>query len=93
MPTVYVGARIERNLARKLDALVAGGKGKNRSEVIREAIREYVSTYTGEPTLKGLERRMREIDMRLKRVEDVLIDTGGLEILSMIKERKGKNIP
>ena len=89
MPTVYVGARIDHNLANKLDALVSGGKGENRSAVIREAINEYVSTYTGEPTLKGLERRTHEIDMRLKRVEDILLEAGGHELLSMIRERKG----
>ena len=89
MPTVYVGARIDHNLARKLDALVQGGKGKNRSAVIRDALTEYVATYTGDPTLKGLERRIHEIDVRLKRVEDILLDAGGRELLSVIRERKG----
>ena len=89
MPTVYVGARIDRTLAKKLDALVQGGKGKNRSAVIRDAINEYVSTYTGEATLKGLERRIHEIDVRLKGVEDILLEAGGHELLSIIRERKG----
>ena len=89
MPTVYVGARIDHALAKKLDALVQGGKGKTRSAVIRDAINEYVATYTGEPTLKGLERRIHEIDVRLKGVEDVLLEAGGRELLSKIRERKG----
>ena len=89
MPTVYVGARIDHALAKKLDDLVQGGKGETRSAVIREAINEYVATYTGEPTLKGLERRIHEIDVRLKGVEDVLLEAGGHELLSKIRERKG----
>jgi len=77
MPTVYVGARINRELAKRLDDLVSGGKGKNRSVIIREALNEYVSAYTGEPTLKGLETRIKAIELRLTKVEDALIKAGG----------------
>jgi len=77
MPTVYVGARIDRDLAKTLDDLVSGGKGKNRSAIIREALNDYVSSYTGEPTLRGLETRIKAIEIRLSKVEDALIKAGG----------------
>ena len=77
MPTVYVGARIDRELAKRLDDLVSGGKGKNRSAIIREALNDYASAYTGEPTLRGLETRIKAIELRLSKVEDALIKAGG----------------
>jgi len=77
MPTVYVGARIDRKLVKWLDDLVLGGKGKNRSAIIREALKDYVSAYTGEPTFRGLETRIKAIELRLSKVEDVLIKAGG----------------
>jgi len=53
---------------------IASGKGeKYLSNVIREALTEYVSSYTGEPTLKGLERRINEIEIRLRKIEDNLM--------------------
>lgn len=54
------------------------GKGeKYLSNVIREALTEYISAYTGEPTLKGLERRINEIEIRLKKIEDILLKDVG----------------
>jgi len=77
MPSVYVGARIDRELVKWLDDLVSGGKGKNRSAIIREALKDYVSAYTGETTLRGLEIRIKAIELRLSKIEDALIKTGG----------------
>lgn len=54
---------------------IASGKGeKYLSNVVREALKEYINSYTGEPTLRGLQRRINEIDARLKKIESSLID-------------------
>jgi hypothetical protein len=53
---------------------IASGRGeKYLSSIIREALTEYISAYTGDPTLRALQRRIDEIDVRLKRIEDGLI--------------------
>jgi metal-responsive CopG/Arc/MetJ family transcriptional regulator len=59
IPTVYVGARIDSELAKKLDDLVSGGKGKNRSAVIWEALNDYVSAYTANPPSGDLRQGLR----------------------------------
>jgi len=59
---------------------IASGRGeKYLSAIIREALTEYVSAYTGDPTLRGLQRRINEIDARLKRMEDELTKNGKLK--------------
>jgi metal-responsive CopG/Arc/MetJ family transcriptional regulator len=73
MPTVLVNVRVDSKVVETLKA-IASGKGENYlSNVIREALTEYISAYTGEPTLKGLRRRINEIDTRLARIEDGLL--------------------
>jgi len=53
---------------------IASGRGeKYLSAIIREALTEYISTYTGEPTLQGLQRRVSEIEGRLRKIEDTLM--------------------
>lgn len=73
MPTVLINVRVDSKVVETLKA-IASGKGEiYLSKVIREALTEYISTYTGELTLKGLQRRINEIDTRLARVEDGLL--------------------
>jgi len=59
-------------------ARIALTSGKKKSELYREAIKAFLSEYGGEPTLLGLQRRIKEIDLRLAKVEDALIKAGAL---------------
>jgi len=53
---------------------IAFGKGeKYLSNVIREAITEYISSYTGEFTLRRLQKMVNELDTRLRRIEDRIL--------------------
>jgi len=70
MPTILINVRVDSKIVETLKAIASGKGEKYLSNVIREALREYISAYTGEPTLKGLERRINEIDYRLRKVED-----------------------
>lgn len=74
MPTVLINVRVDSKVAENLKAIAAGKGEKYLSNVIREALIEYISSYTGEPTLKGLERRINEIEIRLKKIEDSIDD-------------------
>ena len=73
MPTVLVNVRVDSKVVESLKAIASGKGEKHLSNVIREALIEYISTYTGEPTLKGLQRRINEIDTRLARIADGLL--------------------
>jgi len=73
MPTVLVNVRVDSKIVETLKAIASGKGEKYLSNVIREALTEYINAYTGEPTLKGLERRINDIDSRLTRIEDCLI--------------------
>jgi uncharacterized protein (DUF4415 family) len=73
MPTVLINVRVDSKVVENLKAIASGKGEKYLSNVIREALTEYISTYTGEPTLKGLQRRINEIDIRLRKIEDRLI--------------------
>jgi hypothetical protein len=76
MPTVLVNVRVDNRVVETLKAIASGKGEKYLSNVIREALAEYISAYTGEPTLKGLQNRINEIDTRLSRIEDSLIRKG-----------------
>jgi len=73
MPTVLVSIRVDSKVVETLRTIASGKGEKYLSNVIREALTEYVSSYTGEPTLKGLERRINEIEIRLRKIEDNLM--------------------
>jgi len=72
VPTVLVNVRIDSKTLEILKTIASGRGEKYLSAVIREAITEYISAYTGETTVRGLQRRINEIDARLKKVEDEL---------------------
>jgi len=72
VPTVLVNVRIDSKTLEILKTIASGRGEKYLSTIIREALTEYVSTYTGDPTLRGLQRRVNEMDTRLKKVEDEL---------------------
>jgi metal-responsive CopG/Arc/MetJ family transcriptional regulator len=72
MPTVLVNVRVDSKVVEALKTIASGKGEKYLSNVIREALKDYISTYTGEPTLRGLQRRINEIDLRLRRIEDKL---------------------
>ena len=78
MPTVLVNVRIDSKTLEILKTIASGRGEKYLSAVIREALAEYVSAYTGDPTLRGLQRRISEIDTRLKKVEDELAKNDGV---------------
>jgi metal-responsive CopG/Arc/MetJ family transcriptional regulator len=74
MTTVLVNVRVDSKVVETLKAIASGKGEKYLSNVIREAITEYISTYTGEPTLRGLQRRVSEIEGRLRKIEDIIIE-------------------
>jgi hypothetical protein len=72
MPTVLINVRVDSKILAILKE-IASGKGENcLSNVVREAINEYICSYTGELTLKGLQYRINDIDIRLRKIEDTL---------------------
>lgn len=73
MPTVLINVRLDSKIIETLKTIASGKKEKYLSTIIREAITEYIRTYTGEPTLKGLHTRISEIEIRLRKIEDTLI--------------------
>jgi uncharacterized protein YPO0396 len=73
MPTILINVRVDSKIVEKLKVIASGKGEKYLSNIIREALTEYISAYTGEPTLKGLQRRINEIDVRLRKIEDRLI--------------------
>ena len=79
MPTVLVNVRIDSKTLEILKTIASGRGEKYLSAIIREALTEYVSAYTGDPTLRGLQRRINEIEARLKKVEDELTKHGKVE--------------
>jgi predicted transcriptional regulator len=75
MPTVLVNVRVDSKVVETLKAIASGKGERYLSNIIREALTEYISAYTGEPTLKGLQRRINEIDARLTKIEDGLLQS------------------
>jgi len=73
LPKVLINVRVDRRALKTLKEIASGKGERHLSNVVREAIREYIASYTGEPTLKELERRISEIDKRLRRLEDVFL--------------------
>lgn len=71
MPKVLINVRVDRRVLKTLKEIASGKGERHLSNVVREAIREYIASYTGEQTLKELERRINEIDKRLRRLEDI----------------------
>jgi len=73
VPTVLVNVRVDSKTLETLKTIASGRGEKYLSAIIREALTEYISTYTGEPTLQGLQRRVSEIEGRLRKIEDTLM--------------------
>jgi hypothetical protein len=73
MPTVLINVRLDSRIVETLKTIASGKREKYLSNIIREAIAEYIKAYTGEPTLRGLQSRISEIDLRLRRLEDKLV--------------------
>jgi len=72
MPTVLINVRLDSKMVETLKTIASGKREKYLSNVIREAITEYIRAYTGEPTLRGLQTRISEIEIRLRKIEDML---------------------
>ena len=72
MPTVLINVRVDSKTLAILKEIASAKGEKHLSNVVREALSEYICSYTGEPTLKGLQKRIDEIDIRLRRIEDSL---------------------
>jgi hypothetical protein len=70
MPTVLINVRLDSKIVETLKTIACGKGERHLSNIIREALLEYIATYTGEPTLKSLQRKTDEIDVRLRKVED-----------------------
>ena len=69
--------RLEGEKRKKLDELVKA-KHISRAEALRDAVNEYLALYlvNYEPTVGRLDRRMREMDQRLTKVEELLMKRG-----------------
>ncbi len=50
MPTVLINIRLDSKVVEALKTIASGKREKYLSNIIREAITEYIRTYTGEPT-------------------------------------------
>lgn len=72
MPTVLINVRLDSKIVETLKTIASGKREKYLSNVVREAIAEYIRAYTGEPTLRGLQTRVSEIEIRLEKIEDRL---------------------
>jgi hypothetical protein len=72
LPTVLVNVRVDSKTLATLREIASGKGEKCISNIVREALNEYICSYTGETTLKGLQKRIDEIDIRLRRIEDSL---------------------
>jgi lysozyme family protein len=92
VPTVLINVRVDSKIVETLKAIASGKKEKYLSNIIREALTEYISTYTGEPTLRGLQRRINEIDVRLRKIEDRLISDANFEQVQSGKDTCSKKV-
>jgi len=72
MPTVLINVRVDSKILAILKEIASSKGEKCLSNVVREAINEYICSYTGEPTLKGLQSRIHDIDIRLRKIEDTI---------------------
>ncbi|MGQ9507709.1 MAG: hypothetical protein ACUVTB_07660 [Candidatus Bathycorpusculaceae bacterium] len=70
MPRVLINVRVDSKTLEILRTIASGKEEKYLSNVIREALFEYIRAYTGDPTLKSLQRKIEEIDIRLRKIED-----------------------
>ncbi|WP_297470594.1 ribbon-helix-helix domain-containing protein [Thermococcus sp.] len=61
--TVKVSARIPRGLAERMDRLIEEGLYSSRSEIIKEALRDFLlrRRYREDPEIKGYLRAVQEI--------------------------------
>ena len=73
MPKVLINVRVDKKILEKLKEIASGRGEKHLSNIVREALSEYVCSYTGELSLRGLQKRVDEIDRRLRKIEDRLI--------------------
>jgi len=63
-----VHTRLDEKTLKTLDDL-ARTKGTSRSHEIREAVKMYLASYTGEPNIHDLKRRIRELESKFKEFE------------------------
>jgi flagellar biosynthesis component FlhA len=77
LPKVLINVRVDRKILETLKEIASSRGEKYLSNIVREALSEYVCSYTGEPTLRGLQKRVDEIDRRLRKIEDNLMKNAG----------------
>lgn len=77
MGSPLVAFRLEAEHRKKLDDL-AKAKNISRAEALREAVKEYLATYIvgAEPTVGRLYHRVQDIDRRLTKLEDLIMQKG-----------------
>jgi len=63
-----VHTRLDDEYIKTLDQL-AKAKGTTRSKEIREAIKIYLASYTGEPNINDIQRHLRDVESRLNKIE------------------------
>jgi len=68
-----INVRVDKKILEILKEIASGRGEKHLSNIVREALSEYVCSYTGELSLRGLQKRVDEIDRRLRKIEDRLI--------------------
>jgi len=55
-----------------IERLVSSGTYKNRSEVVRRALEEFMAKYTGIPTLSSLDEQVKRLRFRCDGYEEEL---------------------
>ena len=54
--------RVDEETLRFIDRLVSSGRYKTRTEFLQEAIKEHKSQFTGEPTMRALDGRVKVLE-------------------------------
>jgi len=69
--------RMEEAMIKNLDQL-SRAIGKDRSDLVREAVGMFMAEYTGEPDINSIEKRLRDVESRLNELNAKLhIQNGG----------------
>jgi len=72
LPKVLINVRVDKKTLETLKEIATAKGEKHLSNILREALKEYISSYTGEITLPRLQKKVDEIDWRLRKLEDTI---------------------
>jgi Arc/MetJ-type ribon-helix-helix transcriptional regulator len=64
-----IHARVDDETIRFVDRLVSSGRYRSRTEFVQEAIRELKSQFTGEPTMRTIDGRVKVIEFSVGKLQ------------------------